>query len=448
MASMTKSAGQLKEQLSVNNFLSRTSALSIFPIAALAVGLVLLSDFNAAIRWSLIGVVILFVIWFVFIWHKEVGEALRNIENMLFSLREEDYSLGIPETATGNYFKTLNDSVNTIASRLRDERTGAVESAVLMQTVLTQIDIGVMIIDENHRIDLVNDRCCDILDMEREAIIGSDCAEFGLAECLTGDTKQLWSNGKGDSRVFQAQRSQYRERGKNRTLISLTDLSGALRRQELLAWQKMVKVLRHEVANSLAPIQSFGQTLSASLEEMDVDEMHRQVFAEGLDVIANRSAALVKLLQGYRSLTNLPDPEMKPVEINGLITDSVKLFPDRVVEFSGEDPVQCYLDREQMQQVIVNVLKNAHEAMPDLGAPVQVILQRHQSKITISIRDSGQGIKAEENLFVPFFTTKPDGEGIGLVLSRLIIERHGGEFDLRNRPGGGAEALITLPFNV
>jgi len=231
-------------------------------------------------------------------------------------------------------------------------------------------------------------------------------------------------------------------------LITLADLSAPLRQQELIAWQRMVKVLRHEVANSLAPIQSYGQTLSAKLAELKLPERDRDLFVEGLSTIENRSQALVTLLKSYRNLSGLPSPTLQPVELNHLVEDCKGFLPGRAIHITADNSITAPIDKAQIQQVLLNVLKNADEAMADTDAAVDIHLNtdEHRNRVTITVDDHGRGITSWENLFVPFFTTKPGGEGIGLVLSRLIVERHGGRFDLANRPDGGARASITLPL--
>lgn len=241
--------------------------------------------------------------------------------------------------------------------------------------------------------------------------------------------------------------STFREGGAQHQLLVLTDLSQTLREEERTAWQRLLRVLGHELNNSLAPIKSVAGSLAdlLTLQPRPTDwgdDMHR-----GLEVISSRADSLARFIESYSKLARLPQPRFEPLNIGLLVQRVVSLetrLPVNVV--AGPDLV-IKGDDVQLEQLLINLVRNAVDASMETRGNVGVGWTQSNGQVELWISDEGPGLASTANLFVPFFTTKAKGSGIGLVLSRQIAEAHGGTLTLENRSGTrGCEALLRLPI--
>lgn len=432
--------------------LGKRGGLALASLTGVALGAVYFTGWMLPIKLAISLLILILVIWFVVSWQINTELKIQNLEGLLLSLKDEDYSSQLEEPGDTHPLSKLITAANKLSQVLREERTGAAEYSALLQKVIEQIDIGVIAFDNNKRITLVSNRTCHILDLPRDKLLTGSLEEIGLTSLFEIENHGTWSPPNQSEKFYQVIRSQFRERGKERTLITITDVSKPMRMQELNAWKKIIKVLRHEISNSLAPIQSYVQTLSASLDEIALTNESASVFKEGLEVIENRSLALAKLTNSYKSLTDLPAPDKSEVDVLEVVNESILSFPTRPIKLKCNGPIICKLDKYQIQQVLVNLIKNADESMVNKHESILVTVTNNplgsaeSDKLQIEIKDRGEGFSNRENLFVPFYTTKSDGEGIGLSLCRLIVERHGGEIKLANRKDGGAVVTIQLPM--
>jgi two-component system, NtrC family, nitrogen regulation sensor histidine kinase NtrY len=229
-------------------------------------------------------------------------------------------------------------------------------------------------------------------------------------------------------------------------LLVIADVSKTLREQELVAWQRIVRVLSHEINNSLAPIKSLSGSMRALIDrqprpaDLDVD------LRRALDVIGGRSEALVRFMSSYARLARLPAPNRAPMDVGAWVHRVAALDTRVSVTVIPGPPMMIHADGDQLDQMLINVIRNAVDASLTTGGGVQVAWGRINGWASIRVVDEGPGLPESGNLFVPFFTTKPEGSGIGLVLSRQIAEAHGGSFALENRADSrGCVATITLP---
>jgi nitrogen fixation/metabolism regulation signal transduction histidine kinase len=237
----------------------------------------------------------------------------------------------------------------------------------------------------------------------------------------------------------------FRQGGLRHQLLVLANLSRALREEELKAWQRIVRVIGHELNNSLAPIKSISGSLTSLLRKESrpsdwEEDMHR-----GLAVIGSRAEALSRFMAAYARLAKLPQPKFQPVDIGALVRRVIGLETRMQIVLQSGPDLMIQADADQIEQLLINVTRNAVDASMETGGGVRVCWHQSGSHLDITIQDDGPGLPNSTNLFVPFFTTKPGGSGIGLVLSRQIAEAHGGTLTLENRENAqGCEARLRL----
>ncbi len=322
------------------------------------------------------------------------------------------------------------------------------EAGALLTTVMTEIDVAVFAFDGDQRLRLVNRAAERLMAQNAERLLGKTAQELGLSECLEGESAHtLEKSFPGQSGRWGVRRSIFRQGGKPHYLVVIADLSRALREEERGAWQRLVRVLGHELNNSLAPICS----IAGSLEEIMKREVRSADWEDdlrrGLHVIVDRSEALNRFMRDYSRLTRLPKPQLRPMNLNTLVRTVAGMETRTAVEIEPGDEVTINADPDQLQQVLINLIRNAVDASLESGGKVRVGWTKNGNGLSLFVQDEGPGIANPANLFVPFFTTKPSGSGIGLVLSRQIAEAHGGSLTLKNRSQGkGCEAVIQLPL--
>jgi len=418
--------------------------------AGVVLSLVLLwtGDYGSDTRWTLSFLVIVIWLGFAFGLRSAVVRPLQTLSNMQSALREGDFSFRVRGAKTGDALGELMLEVNTLSEMLREQRLGAIEAGALLTTVMTEIDVAIFAFDGERRVRLVNRAGERMMAQNSERLLGKSAEELGLLECLEGESaRTLEMAFPGQSGRWGFRRSVFRQGGKPHYLVVLADLSRALREEERQAWQRLVRVLGHELNNSLAPICS----ISASLEDI----MKRDVRASdweddlrcGLRVIADRSDALSRFMRDYSRLTRLPKPQLRPMDLGLLVRTAAGLETRTAVEVEPGPAITLNVDPDQLQQALINLIRNGVDASLETGGKVQVSWTKNGVWLHLFVRDEGPGIANPANLFVPFFTTKPGGSGIGLALSRQVAEAHGGSLTLRNRtPAKGCEALIQLPL--
>jgi len=418
--------------------------------AAIVLAIVLLwtGDHDNGTRWSLCFLIVILWLGFAFAVRASVVRPLQTLANMQSALREGDFSFRVRGAKSGDALGELMLEVNTLSALLREQRLGAMEASALLTTVMTEIDVAVFAFDGDKRLRLLNRAGERLLAQNAERLLGRTADELGLGECLEGESAHTLEKGfPGQSGRFGMRRSVFRQGGKPHYLVVLADLSRALREEERQAWQRLVRVLCHELNNSLAPICS----IAGSLEDI----MKREVRAadweddlrRGLRVIADRSEALSRFMRDYSRLTKLPKPQLRPTDLRTLVQTAAGLERRLAIEIEPGPEVTIDADPDQLQQVLINLIRNAVDASLESGGKVTVGWNKNGAQVRLYVKDEGPGIANPANLFVPFFTTKPSGSGIGLVLSRQIAEAHGGSLSLRNRvQEKGCEAVIQLPL--
>jgi nitrogen fixation/metabolism regulation signal transduction histidine kinase len=317
-----------------------------------------------------------------------------------------------------------------------------------LESIIAEIDLAVFTFDGEETLQLVNRAGRRMMAQPAERLLGRTATDLGLADCLEGEAERTFERSfPGQTGRWQVRRSGFREGGMSHQLLVLSDLSRALRDEERQAWQRLIRVLGHELNNSLAPMKSTAVTLETLLHRERPHEGWREDASRGLRMIAERCESLARFVAAYSHLARLPAPKLRPTPIESIVRRVVQ-FETRLsvaVEKGSEVTVQA--DRDQLEQLLINLVKNAVEAALETGGGVVVGWWVEKTYLEVLVRDEGPGLANTQNLFVPFFTTKEGGTGIGLVLCRQIAEAHGGSLTLENREDGpGCEARLRLPL--
>jgi len=280
-----------------------------------------------------------------------------------------------------------------------------------------------------------------LLDLPAERMIGLTASELGIGDLHEGTSDRTFP---GRSGRWDVRESSFRERGVPHRMLVVSDITRALREEEVEAWRRIVRVLGHELNNSLAPIKSIAATMERMVERGALPDDWREDLTSGMRVIGARAEALTRFTRAYAQLARLPEPRKRDVRVRNLMQRVAKLETRVPVSLSGPD-LTARADEDQLEQLLINLVKNAADASLETGGAVQLDWRRAHDAVVICVADEGRGVSGTANLFVPFFTTKPDGSGIGLFLSRQIAEAHGGSLTLENRAEGGAVATLRLP---
>jgi nitrogen fixation/metabolism regulation signal transduction histidine kinase len=421
-----------------------------FPGTLLAVILLRTGGFTPKASWTLAVLVVLLYLGFAFAVRRRVRYPLQTISNLLGALREGDYSIRARGTRSEDALAEVARELNALGETLREQRLGALEATALLRKVMEEIDVAIFTFDGKQRLKFINRAGENMLARPAERVLGLSAAELGLQECLNGEpVRTIEMTFSGCIGRWGLRRSTFREGGIPHQLLVLTDVSGALREEERQAWQRLIRVIGHELNNSLAPIKSMAEwmedLLLKSPRPADWEEdMHR-----GLHVVGARAEALSRFMKGYAQLARLPQPKLAPLEIAPWICQVARLETRVPVQILPGPNVIVQADRDQLEQLLINLLRNAADAARETSGGVSLSWSVTGRFLELWVEDEGPGISNMANLFVPFFTTKPGGSGIGLVLCRQIAEAHGGSVTLENRKDArGCRACVRLPVDA
>lgn len=405
-------------------------------------------DYTAKVQWTLSVLIIGCWFGFAYALRERVIFPLQTLSNLLAALREGDFSIRARGAAVDDPLGEAMMEVNTLGQTLHEQRLGALEATALLRTVMGEIDVAIFAFDADRRLRLVNKAGERLLAQPSERVLGRSADDLELAVCLEGDTaRTLQMTFAGRAARWGVRRSTFREHGVPHQLLVLTDLSRALREEERQAWQRLVRVLGHELNNSLAPIKSIAGSLESLVSREHMPADWKEDTRRGLAVIAARAAALNRFLEAYARLARLPQPKVEPLSISALVKRVVRLETRLEVTMLNGPEITIRADGDQLEQLLINLLRNAVDAALETGGGVRIGWSRIDGQVDLRIEDEGPGLSNTSNLFVPFFTTKPSGSGIGLVLSRQIAEAHGGTLVLENRQDGvGCKAHLRLPI--
>jgi two-component system nitrogen regulation sensor histidine kinase NtrY len=370
---------------------------------------------------------------------------MQSLANMLEGLREGDYSMRGRNTNPEDALGEVMIEVNSLSDTLEGQRLEALEAGALLQKVIADVDIALFAFDGDGRLRLVNRAGAELFNESRDGLRGMSARELGLASMLVEPSGRIVSHEfpAGTGR-WELRRRSIREAGRPLDLLVITDVSRALREEERQAWRRLVRVIGHELNSSLTPIKSMAGTLRKLIARDPLPADWQADADSGLAIIHDRAEALARFMGAYARLARLPPPARSETDLGMLVARAASLYGNRIT-IQGGPAVSLSVDADQMEQVMINLMKNSIEAIGDDGT-VNVDWRTSDDSVSISVEDDGPGLAHTDNLWVPFFTTKPGGTGLGLVLCREIVENHGGEIQLANRSdGSGCIARVMLP---
>ena len=418
------------------------------PGTAASIWLLWTGDYESRTRWTVVVLIAIAWIGFAYTLRHKVRFPLQTVSNLLSAIREGDFSMRVRGARHDDALGEVIAEVNTLGETLRTQRLGAQEASALLRSVMSEIEVAVFTFDTDQRLRLVNRAGERLLARSAEQLLGRTATELGLADCLQGEaTRTMQITLPGGLGRWGMRRSTFRQGGLPHHLVVLTDLSRALRDEERQAWQRLVRVLGHELNNSLAPIKSIAQSLEASITREERADDWEDDLRRGLEVISGRAESLTRFMEAYALLARLPAPKRQPIEVAAWVRRVASLETRMQLSLQAGPEVHIKADPDQLDQLLINLLRNAVDAATETGGRVEIGWKKAGGYVEIHIEDEGPGLPDTANLFVPFFTTKPKGSGIGLVLSRQIAEAHGGILTLQNRPNKmGCEARLRLPI--
>lgn len=423
--------------------------LAGLPAVAIALALLWLEGYSPKVQWTLTLLVVGSWLGLALALRDRVVRPLQTISNLLAALHEEDFSIRARGASHDDALGELLLEVNALSETLREQKMDALEATSLVRAVMAEIEVAVFAFDGEQQLRLVNRAGEKLLGRPSERLIGQSAGQLGLHEALqVADFQTRQLSFPGGVGKFGVRHSQIRQHGLTHDLLVISDLSQALREEERQAWQRIVRVLGHELNNSLTPIKSIAGSLGLLFSRTPRPDDWETDVQRGLDVIASRAESLNRFMSAYAQLAKLPQPKLRAVEVNVLVRRVVELETRLHVGLTPGPEVVIQADGDQLEQLLINVIRNAVDAvLENDGGEVQVKWTKNRH-LEIAVEDNGPGLSGTKNLFVPFFTTKPKGSGIGLVLSRNIAEAHGGSLTLENRPtGNGCVARLRLPLN-
>lgn len=387
-------------------------------------------------------------LWFALAVRDQVREPMASLANMIEALREGDYTLRGRGGRAGDYLVEVHSEVNALSDTMRQRRGRRVETAALLSKLLETVDIAIMTFDEQHHLASINR-------YGEELLAGRDTPDrraktLGLDTFLVPGMKKTVRGLFGNNqRRWQVTCQTFRERGRTHLLLVASDVSDTLRSEELNAWRRLIRVISHELNNSLTPIRTLSESMLKRLQQdaSAADNSLSQSLKRAFELIATRATGLSRFVGRYAELAKLPSPVIKPVDLAEVV--------GRVCRLEGVDPegnwrnanVTVYADAVLLEQALINLIRNAIEANhTNNRTGIEIKVRAEPGSIHLEIIDQGPGLETPENAFVPFFTTKEQGSGIGLVLARQVLESHGGSLSLENTSsGGGCVAALALP---
>ena len=391
-----------------------------------------------------------------------VRRTNRDLSRFLLAVRHSDFSQSFSAAGRGGYFPELAAAFEEVLRRFRDARGAEEEQASYLQTIVQHVPVAVVAWDQTGRIDLFNRAARNLFGVATLRNLG-DYDGLGrnfpeaLAAIEPGEPRLLKVMKDGELLQLSATAARLRIRDRSLTIMTLQDIHGELEARELTAWQNLIRILTHEIMNSVTPISS----LAATASELLVEAAHAAAGSaiddarQAVETIGARSDGLLRFVESYRRLTRLPTPvlqRVKVVELFGRVEQLMRPDLERrgvsLAHAVAPQRLELDADPDLLEQVLINLIRNAVDAVTEAEKPAVCLRGEIHSngRVTLVVADNGHGMDEEvrETIFVPFFTTKRHGTGIGLSIVRQIMRSHGGTVSVRSTPGEGTEFRLTF----
>lgn len=452
-----------KTKIAFEDKLVRIILLGSLIPTLICVAFLLTSELSIYLSILLFFILLITVGFTAFAIRQLVIFQLRTSTNLVEAMIAGDYSLRANNRDIEGALADFNDLLNGLADHLTEQSLVTREQQILLGKITSQIDVAIVAVDHKKTISLMNPAAEALFRQRFDELEGWPAKSLGLHkvvdEASGSDMRKVTEfEVNRTKRKVYVRTDTYLVSGKQQILIFITDIQNLLRDEERQAWQKLLRVLSHEINNSLTPIASISETLHQVIADKASEEDRATslfgTLQEGLEVISERAHSLNHFIQDYRQLTHLPKPNRSMVEASVFFQKIAQLFESSTLVIP-EKKQTLFADSEQLQQAFVNLIKNAEEAnlsTDTLHSQVRLNWFVLSNMVYIEVIDNGTGINNEDNIFVPFYTTKKQGSGIGLTLSRQIALNHGGDLMLENNPASvsgeiqGAKATFILPI--
>lgn len=408
--------------------------------------------------------------FFVLIFLIQISELInylnrtnRKIAFFFDAVRNDDSTLNFPETTGNKALNELNSSLNKVNDLIKNIKFELLEQEQYFKTILEHVSIGIITYNEKGNIFLSNSAARNLLNHEHlnhiDQVSRIDKKLFtGLKEIKPGDNRLVSFNSQEGLVQLSLKSTQFKTATQNLQLVTIHDIKNEMDTKELESWIKLIRVLTHEIMNTIAPITSLSQTILAYFKNLDGNQPSEKIIGntiKGLEVINERGTGLIAFVETYRKLTRIPPPEKKTIQLKQLLENTITLvgiepIDDNIrISLDVTPPdLELTADKKQISQVLINLIKNSMEALKN-GQEGKIILSANTNKngrIQITVTDNGPGIPEElmDKVFIPFFTTKESGSGIGLSLSRQIMQMHGGSLKVDSVPGKMTSVILIF----
>src|SRR5215470_7948880 len=390
----SKVKAEVHFRLSHDRRLFLMAMMAGLPAVIVSLYLLWTGDFVPRTRWTLTVAIVTCWLALVSEIRQRVVFSLQTLSNILAALREGDYSIRGRDSRHDDALAEVTREVNTLAQTLREQRMDALEATTLLRKVMEEIDVAVFSFDGEQKLRLVNRAGERLLNMPSERLLGLRADDIGLADCLNegATSRVIDAVFPGGSGRWEIRRSKFRQGGLPHQLLVLSNVSRALRDEELKAWQRIVRVIGHELNNSLAPIKSISGSLTSLLRKESRPPDWEEDMERGLAVIGSRAEALSRFMAAYARLAKLPQPRFQPVEIGDLIRRVVGLETRLPVSLTPGPDLTIQADGDQLEQLLINLIRNAVDASLDTRGAVFVTWRQTGKNVEIVVQDNGPGL--------------------------------------------------------
>jgi len=415
------------------NSLEKFLSIKLFLIALPGLIFLALFEWQAGIHWQWIVVssfaLLLFIIWSIAVIKFRVMRAFTRAGLHLDAIKQEDYNQYAKSSFPQGKVKAFHQQLNQLSEYLQHQKSSYDQHIFLVYQLIGQLDSPIMVFNQKQKLSFANDAFFVLFKQPWQMYRQSSPEHLGLHFDGT-----YWHYQRANKK-WQVKHSQFIDNGETHQLLVFIDIESALRDGQLQAWQQIIRVLSHEIRNSLTPVSSMAETLA----DKCLIERDKKI----LEVITERCQHLQNFVDRYSTLSNKKEINRQSVSIEELCQSLSKLFVNFPITFDFS-VTSLWADLVLFEQVLINLIKNAKEAE---ATNLQINFSEHEQHFIIEVIDDGHGFANMDNLFVPLYSTKSDGQGIGLSFCRNVIEQHQGVIELHNNEVKGVTIMIILPIS-